>query len=117
MPLAQSDVRQLDAMRQELDSMAKMLSGQEKRLDTHIDTLPSQLQEAVEQALKRQPQMTREQQKYLEIATELASQRLAFRKSIIEKTTVGALMMVMGLLATGIGVVLMDFLVAHGWKR
>ena len=84
-------------------------------ISARIDDLQASMRETITQAVKdSMPRalLTDEEHRYVQLAIKRESQRIAFRQKVIDNTLTG----LVWALVVGLGVMVKEYLVAHGWK-
>lgn len=81
------------------------------RIDDLRDTMRETITEAVKDSMPK-ALLTDDEHRYVQTAIKREAQKLAFRQSVIDKTLTGFVWA----LVVGLGVMVKEYLVAHGWK-
>lgn len=97
---------------QEAEVLARLVQALNARIDGIIQDLPGQIEDAVTKAVAAHT-LSPEQRQWVELAIQREAQSIKLRQAIIEKTLAGLVWA--GIV--GLGLVVWDWLVAHGIKR
>ena len=82
---------------------------------SRIDTLQLDIRETVTQAVREAMPtalLNAEEYRWVQLAIKREAQTIAFRQSVIDKTLTG----LVWALIVGLGVLVKEYLAAHGWK-
>jgi hypothetical protein len=98
-------------VRAEVDALARMGGATERRIDQLRDEIPDMVHKAVQQAMAGYL-LSEEERMWVKLAIKKEAQSISLRQAIIEKSLTG---LVWAAIA-GLGVVMFEYLKAHGWK-
>lgn len=96
----------------EVRVLGNLVAAGERRMDRLEDELADKIADAVKTALNGRI-LSAEETQWVQLAIKRESQSIKLRQAIIEKTLTGLIWAGLGLL----GLMFMDYLQAHGWKK
>lgn len=100
-----------EALNAVLDRVQRVETTVDQRALVMRETIKEAVQEAMPSGL-----LTDEELRWVKLAIKRESERAEYRAAVIQKSTIGVLLMLAGAIGTGVLLVLRDFVMAHGWK-
>ena len=96
---------------EERDRVWRGIEANGVRIDELRDTMRETITQAVKDAMPR-ALLTEEEHRAVQLVIKKQTQSIAFRQKIIDNTVTG----LVWALVVGLGVMVREYLVAHGWK-
>ena len=96
---------------EERDRVWRGIEANGVRIDELRDTMRETITQAVKDAMPR-ALLTDDEHRYVQTAIKREAQKVAFRQSVIDKTLTALVISLLG----GLGLMVREYLVAHGWK-